>query len=663
MKFNISTLFNNFHNGFRSIFFLIIVVVFAGCGGGNGSSTPTGQVISIAAQLTGFEVVPAVNTNGIGDASISVNDQSGGITGSLQVLGLTGTPTVVHIHDGAAGTNGGILVTLEQDTTQPNTFNIPANTSLSSADLTKLLNSETYLQVHSNVHATGELRAQILAPNSDITRIETPLSGEEVSSPVATNGTGSGVILLNSNTGDIFGAMNVENLGGNPTAGHLHSGAPGSNGGILVAFDQNTNDANLFSIPANTTLNSSNLSTVLVSNSYLQVHSSTVTTGEVRGQVLPANSAFSRITTPLSGEEIAGGIVTDGTGKGVLLFNTTTNALFGAVTTRNLSSAATLGHIHNALPGVNGGVSITLDQDTNDTNIFSVPANTVLDATNSSNLLASETYFQIHSNNLPTGEVRGQILPEDSEYSRITTALTGLEVSPAVNTSGSGKSVLIVNNSTGDLSGAISLRNLAGTASAGHIHTGAAGDNGGVSLVYNQDGADTNLFSVPANTTLNSADLSSLLSSNTYLQVHSSAHTAGEVRGQALPQGSDILRLATSLSGSEVVPAVTTPATGESVILVNMTNGDLVGAASSLNLQGPGTAGHIHAGASGTNGGITVALDQDTQDTDLFQVPDNTSVTGDSLVELLNSHTYFQIHSSANATGELRGQILLSPSN
>jgi len=86
-------------------------------------------------------------------------------------------------------------------------------------------------------------------------------------------------------------------------------------------------------------------------------------------------------------------------------------------------------------------------------------------------------------------------------------------------------------------------------------------------------------------------------------------------------------------------------------------------------LSGNAAASHIHVGAAGTNGGIVypftaspVQIGQVAAGTiDLTQPVSNgtTSISGDALITLLNSGTlYTNVHTAANAGGEIRGQII-----
>jgi hypothetical protein len=68
------------------------------------------------------------------------------------------------------------------------------------------------------------------------------------------------------------------------------------------------------------------------------------------------------------------------------------------------------------------------------------------------------------------------------------------------------------------------------TATAAHIHTGAAGANGPVAVPFTKT-AD-NAFSAPAGAKMNEAQCAAYRKGDTYVNVHSAAFPGGEVRAQ-----------------------------------------------------------------------------------------------------------------------------------
>jgi hypothetical protein len=112
--------------------------------------------------------------------------------------------------------------------------------------------------------------------------------------------------------------------------------------------------------------------------------------------------------------------------------------------------------------------------------------------------------------------------------SRLT--LSGEQEVPAVKTSATGKAFITVGTDR-TVTGGVSTTGIEATAA--HIHIGAAGQNGPVAFALVKDGDHGWL--VPADTTLNDAQFASHQAGEMYVNVHSAAHEAGEIRAQLSP--------------------------------------------------------------------------------------------------------------------------------
>lgn len=122
------------------------VVALAGCA--------TAESPSL--RLTGSEQVPPVATSASATANIRVWP-SWVVTGSVVLAGIDAT--AVHIHEGAPGTNGPVLIALVR--AGGNRFEVPTGASLTDGQYTSYQHGRLYLNVHSAAHPGGEIRAQI----------------------------------------------------------------------------------------------------------------------------------------------------------------------------------------------------------------------------------------------------------------------------------------------------------------------------------------------------------------------------------------------------------------------------------------------------------------------------------------------------------------------
>jgi hypothetical protein len=339
----------------------------------------------------------------------------------------------------------------------------------------------------------------------------------------------------------------------------------------------------------------------------------------------------------LSGAQETVPVVSTASGYGSITIDPTTRAVSGSVNFLGIASP-TAAHIHNAALGSDGGIVVGL---TLGTNTATVPAGTVLTETQYTDFLAGRLYFNVHSSANPTGELRGQIGVEVHSAN-----LTAAQELNATNTStATGPALVVADPATRAVSGGATFSGIAGTVTAAHIHTGAAGVNGAI-VVGLTLGAGS--AAIPAGTVLTPEQYQSLQDGNLYFNVHTSDYAGGEIRGQI----GRVVRVAT-LDGAAEVPSVTTTATGNAIVAVHPQTRAISGVSNFSGLTA--TSAHIHTGAAGVNGGIVVGL---TLGTGSATVPAGATLLEEQFASLVAGDLYVNIHSAANPAGEIRGQLV-----
>jgi hypothetical protein len=106
--------------------------------------------------LAGNQEVPPVNTQASGSGTIKVADDRS-VSGSVTTTGVNGT--AAHIHQGAAGQNGPVILPLTK--TGPSTWSVPAGARLTDAQYAAYKAGNLYVNVHSDANKGGEVRAQL----------------------------------------------------------------------------------------------------------------------------------------------------------------------------------------------------------------------------------------------------------------------------------------------------------------------------------------------------------------------------------------------------------------------------------------------------------------------------------------------------------------------
>jgi len=126
------------------------LAVMAGCQ----SMEPTmgGQQVS----LSGSNEVPPVTTTATGTGTVTIGaDRS--VSAKITVSGMTAT--AAHIHEGAAGANGPVIVPFTK--TGDNTFAAPDGAKLTDSQYASYKAGNLYVNVHSARNPGGEVRAQL----------------------------------------------------------------------------------------------------------------------------------------------------------------------------------------------------------------------------------------------------------------------------------------------------------------------------------------------------------------------------------------------------------------------------------------------------------------------------------------------------------------------
>jgi hypothetical protein len=106
--------------------------------------------------LSGSFEVPPVTTTATGTATVTVNPDRT-VKATVTVNSMTATAS--HIHEGAADTNGPVIVPFTK--TGDNTFAAPADAKLTEAQYAAYKAGNLYVNVHSSKNPGGEVRAQL----------------------------------------------------------------------------------------------------------------------------------------------------------------------------------------------------------------------------------------------------------------------------------------------------------------------------------------------------------------------------------------------------------------------------------------------------------------------------------------------------------------------
>jgi hypothetical protein len=121
-------------------------------------STMSGMMSGQQVTLTGANEVPPVSTSASGSGTVTVNDDHT-VKVDIKVAGMN--PTAAHIHQGAMGANGKVIVPLTKKGADE--FVSAEGAKLTDEQYAAYKAGNLYVNVHSAAHPGGEIRAQLAA--------------------------------------------------------------------------------------------------------------------------------------------------------------------------------------------------------------------------------------------------------------------------------------------------------------------------------------------------------------------------------------------------------------------------------------------------------------------------------------------------------------------
>ncbi|MEL6571257.1 MAG: CHRD domain-containing protein [Pseudomonadota bacterium] len=450
------------------------------------------------------------------------------------------------------------------------------------------------------------------------------------------------------------------------------------------------------------------LAEAIAGNLYYNVHTSDVPSGEIRGQLLldtdetvdgvrtvTLRAALDSAQEPDNTSDSAA----TGTGEVVITFENgfltySSNLSVTGLATSDLLPVAGVSpiHLHNAPAGQNGPVITDIVQDAGgdvngiiaEGNVFEVVEGEIgFTVTDTSAPLQSQTteqtpadlvqealsnnlYYNIHTEDFPSGEIRGQLIVETDETVdgvRTITLLADLDSAQEPgNTSdsdatGTGEVVITVDGDDVSYTSTLSVDGIAppdllpvAGVSPIHLHNAPAGENGPVITDIVQDaGGDVNgnfadVFGEVSGVGFTVVDTAGPLASlttaqtpadlvveaaenNLYYNIHTTNVASGEIRGQLIVQSDETengvrtITLQAQLdSAQEPGDTSDSDATGTGEVVITV-DGDAVSYTSTLTVNGidpsdllpvAGVSSiHLHNAPAGENGPVIADIIQD----------------------------------------------------
>ncbi|MEH0158556.1 CHRD domain-containing protein [Limibacter armeniacum] len=413
------------------VLLLLSLFVISSCDDDDdGGTTPTPDpeiVQEWTVELSPSDEVPAITgRDETGTAELTLyDDNTLEYTITVNDLSDTDELTMAHIHTGGPTETGDVLITLVDGTDIVfDSNNSVTNTiDLTTAQVDSLTNSpdNLYVNVHSTEEPNGLLRGQLEGGGGGtepevVQEWEVALSPKlEVPAVADREETGMAKFTLYDNNELIYEIM-VDGLAETDelTAAHIHTGNPAQSGDVLFTLVDGTDIVFTDNMVTDTlTLTEEEVTTIQGMDLYVNVHSTEVPSGLVRGQLdvmidmaADVPLAVDNETDPLEGRTETGTAILRMTADSVLFYSLEVEGL-------DAEDMLTMAHIHAGAAGADGDVIVDLLDGVSfedvEGNQFVQDSVMVTDVTIYETVTGGDAYVNIHSNDAPSGLVRGQV--------------------------------------------------------------------------------------------------------------------------------------------------------------------------------------------------------------------------------------------------------------
>ena len=244
--------------------------------------------------ISGAQENPPVVTTATGQGTVVISADGSTITYIVSYSGLSGTVNAAHIHTGAMGSNGGVILPLAAGPS-PMTGTLTAANFSASGSVTTFAEAvaairagNTYFNLHTAAHPGGEVRGQIVAAGD---AWFADLTGAQENPPVSTSASGKGTVVISADNSTITYLVSYSGLSGTANAAHIHTGAVGANGGVILPLTASASpmvgvltSAN-FTASGSVTSFADAVAAIKAGTTYFNIHTAAHPGGELRGQI------------------------------------------------------------------------------------------------------------------------------------------------------------------------------------------------------------------------------------------------------------------------------------------------------------------------------------------------------------------------------------------
>lgn len=249
------------------------------------SARPQATTVQIRTVLNAAQEVPSPtgavsNAGGTFSASVTKSETGASISWQLSFDGLTANAIAAHIHTGAVGSPGPVVLALCGPCSSP----LSGTGALTQAALDAIQAGTAYVNIHTPTNPGGEIRGQLATSAIVATRLS---SRQEVPKPKGNvkraTGSFTATVAKLGAGGTVAWRLRFSRLTGRAIAAHIHIGRVGRAGPVAVALCGPCRNGQR----GTADLTPATLAALQAGRGYVNIHTPKNPGGEIRGQIRP----------------------------------------------------------------------------------------------------------------------------------------------------------------------------------------------------------------------------------------------------------------------------------------------------------------------------------------------------------------------------------------
>jgi CHRD domain len=250
---------------------------------GGAAAQSQANTLRIAAAMVAANEIPTPkgdvgNARGAFTATLTKSGAGAELSWKLEFSGLSGNAIAAHIHVAAPGVAGPVRVPL----CAPCSSGVTGTATIAADVLDAILNGRAYVNVHTPTNPAGEIRDQVGIAAAVKTTLRAAQERPKPKGKLAkAKGTFTATVTRTGTSGVITWRLTFSKLSGRAIAAHIHSGARGKAGPVIVPLCAPCRSG----ARGRATVSESVLDALESGRTYVNVHTPKNPAGEIRGQL------------------------------------------------------------------------------------------------------------------------------------------------------------------------------------------------------------------------------------------------------------------------------------------------------------------------------------------------------------------------------------------